>query len=109
MIGERIQYLRQERGLTQTQLAKELQISKRALASYEQNVRKPNVDTVVTVAKYFNVSCDYLLLLTNKPTPLDEKKDKRDYIILPEHISIDSSAMKDFNAIKDYLLFRYNK
>ncbi len=110
MIGERIQYLRHESRMTQKQLAKELQISVGALASYEQDTRRPSIETLVAIAKYFNVSCDFLVALSNKPIPLDEKINyKHRYIMLPESISTDVSAMKDFDTITNFLLYRYKK
>ena len=69
--AERLKDLREERGLTLDQLAKETGLSKSALGSYELN---ENVEisphSALTLAKFYGVSTDYLLGLTelkNRP------------------------------------------
>lgn len=110
MIGERIQYLREEKKLTQEELAKALKMSKSSLASYEQNARKPSVDTVIELAKFFNVTSDYILELTNKPIDLKTILNKEKSIcIIPPTIFSSEIAVKEFELIKDYLVYKYKK
>lgn len=61
MLSDRIQYLRQKAGLTQSQLAKQLNISASTEGMYEQGRRTPNLDTLIAIAKVFGVSLDYLI------------------------------------------------
>ena len=58
---EKLIELRKERGISQMQLAKEIKFSRTAIASWETGVREPSFDTLIMIAKYFNVSTDYLL------------------------------------------------
>ena len=58
---ERLKELRIEKGLSQAQLAKETQLGQSAIAYWETGQRIPNAQAVVTLARYFNVSTDYLL------------------------------------------------
>lgn len=110
MIGERIQYLREEKKMTQQELADKLHISKSSLASYEQNARKPSVETIVALAKYFNVTSDYILELTNKPLSLDTLLLKENNICaLPSNIFSSDLALKEFETIKEYLVYKYSK
>lgn len=110
MIGERIQYLREEKNLTQAELAKLLNISKSSLSSYEQNARRPSVDTVIQIAKFFNVTSDYILELTNKPLDLDTILSKEEKIvILPNDIFSSTIALKEFEVLKEYLVYKYKK
>jgi len=67
--NERLKELRENKNLTQTQLAKELLIDQRSLSFYEIGKYEPNLDTLKRIAIFFNVSSDYLLCLTNNPTP----------------------------------------
>lgn len=60
-IGSTIQSLRKKHQLTQAQLAKELQMSRTTITNYENDYSCPDLDTLVALAKYFNVSTDYLL------------------------------------------------
>lgn len=71
-IGSRIKILRENRGLTQIELAKVLNIGNSTLSQYESGARVPSDDIKITIANYFDVSLDYLLGRTEqkeKPTP----------------------------------------
>lgn len=59
--------LRTERGLSQKQVANDLNISQGLLSHYENGKRECNLDLLVKIAKYFDVSCDYLLGTTSMP------------------------------------------
>ena len=59
--SERLVELRKSRGLTQKQLAADLQLSELAIQHYEAQRRKPAFDVLLSVADYFNVSLDYLV------------------------------------------------
>ena len=58
---ERLKELRTERGLSQVQLAKETGLGKSAIGVWELGQRIPNALAIVTLAKYFGVTADYLL------------------------------------------------
>ena len=53
--------LRQERGLSQRQVAKELGISQALLSHYENGIREPGLAFVVKACDFYNVSADFLL------------------------------------------------
>ena len=61
MLSRRITQLRRGVGMNQLQLAEELHLSHSAIGMYEQGRRTPNVDVMIQMAKFFNVSLDYLL------------------------------------------------
>lgn len=61
MIAQRIAVLRKQAGFTQTQLAKELNITPSALGNYEQGRRLPSVEMLVAMSTLFDVSLDYLI------------------------------------------------
>lgn len=71
MIGDNIKRLREKRNLTQEQLSADpnFGINANTLASYERNGREPRIDTIIKIAKYFGVSADYLVGLSNYETP----------------------------------------
>jgi len=58
--GNILKELRSNCGLTQFQLAKILDISKSNISKYEAGSVEPNMDTLIRIANYFNVSVDYL-------------------------------------------------
>lgn len=61
MYGQRLKELRLERGLSQTDLAKQLNISQRAVSHYENEEHDLSTEMVITICKFFGVSSDYLL------------------------------------------------
>ena len=65
MIGERLEQLRIKNGLKQQELADMFGLSSGTISFYESEQRKPDIDFIVAIAKYFDVSTDYLLGLTN--------------------------------------------
>ena len=67
MIGERLLDLRKDAGLTQDELAAILRINKHSISSYEREKSEPPDAIKIEIAKYFNVSIDYLLERTNNP------------------------------------------
>ncbi len=67
-IGNRLAFLRDQRGLTQEELASSLGISRAALSHYEKNRREPDTETLGKVADLFQVSLDYLVGRTTQTT-----------------------------------------
>lgn len=65
IFAERLRDLRQEKELSQRQLSKLLGLSHSAVTQWENELRVPNAEAVVMLAKFFGVSSDYLLGLTD--------------------------------------------
>lgn len=63
--AERLKDLRLEKGMSQRQLAKLLNISHTSIERWENETRVPNAEAVVMLAKFFSVTTDYLLGLTD--------------------------------------------
>ena len=63
--GNRLKKLREGRGMNQTDLANQLQVSSSAIGMYEQGLREPNVERLIRMADFFGVSLDYLMCRTN--------------------------------------------
>jgi len=57
----RLRELREERNLSQAQLARETDMNKRVISHYEANERKLTVEAIDKFCKFFNVSADYFL------------------------------------------------
>jgi transcriptional regulator with XRE-family HTH domain len=71
--AERLVQLRMERNLTQTDLARAMNYSRRTVGAWENGHKMPTYDSIIVLAQYFNVSGDYLLGLTDDPTPAKER------------------------------------
>lgn len=77
--GNKIKELRTERGITQPELAKALGVSNGMVSLWENGVNAPKAEYIVSAARFFNVSADYLLGLEdefgNKICSNTEKKE----------------------------------
>lgn len=69
MLGNRIKLLREELGLKQEELAKNLLVSPSAIGMYERNLREPNNELTLKLANFFHVSVDFLLGKTDIRNP----------------------------------------
>lgn len=54
--------IRKKRKLNQLKVAMDLSISREALSFYENGKRSPDINMLVRLSDYFNVSIDYLIL-----------------------------------------------
>lgn len=61
MFGDRLKELREDQGMTQTDLANLLNISRTSISGYETEANDPSIDILIKIADIFNVSLDYLL------------------------------------------------
>ena len=57
---ERIRQLREDRDLTQKQIAALLKIGQKTYSDYELGKTRIPVDSLIILAKYYNVSMDYI-------------------------------------------------
>ena len=61
IFAERLRDLRKSRSKTQQQMAELLNIRRSTYGEYERGVILPPTDKIQTLAKYFNVTVDYLI------------------------------------------------
>lgn len=61
MVADRIKHLRELQGMTQTELAKQLGITRSSVNAWEMGISVPSTQYVVELAHKFKVSTDYLL------------------------------------------------
>lgn len=66
---KRIRNLREDSDKTQQEIAEILGTSQTMYARYERGANEMPVRHLITLAKYYNVSLDYLCGLTNKKLP----------------------------------------
>ncbi len=67
MLGQRINQMRLALGWSQVELAKRLGVAKQTVSNWENENIQPSVDMLVSVAKLFGVSVDFLLGLDSVP------------------------------------------
>ena len=59
MVG--LKKIRKKKGYSQLKVAMDLSISREAISYYENGQRNPDLEMLVALSKYFNVSIDYLI------------------------------------------------
>lgn len=59
MLG--LREVRKKKGYSQLKVAMDLNISREALSYYENGQRCPNLEMLIKLSDYFNVSVDYLI------------------------------------------------
>lgn len=69
MIYKRIRDLREDSDLTQQNLADELHVNRRTYSAYENGVNSMTPETLIKIARFYDVSVDYLLELTDEKRP----------------------------------------
>lgn len=64
-LGQRLKELREEKGYTQKQLADKFGINSVTYLHYEKEQREPPLSLIADIAKFYGVSVDYLLGLSD--------------------------------------------
>ena len=64
---KRIRELREDNDLTQKQLAKELNCSQQVYSNYELGQRDIPTDILIKLSRFYKVSADYILEISNNP------------------------------------------
>ena len=65
MISDRIKELRARNNMSQTKLAKALNVSRSTVNAWEMDLSMPTIKYVIEMTKIFKVTSDYILELDN--------------------------------------------
>ena len=65
LFGTRLKELREIQGISQMELARKTGLSQSAIAKWELNKTEPSASAIITLAKFFNETTDYILGVTN--------------------------------------------
>ena len=97
MIKDRLKELRKEKKLTQSQLAKKLEVNQSTIAGIEIGRREPSNELMIKLSNFFNVSLDYLNGLSDS-----KNEDKEENLVKNLLIHLyDSGLIKDINNIDE--------
>lgn len=77
MVYDRIRSLREDRDLSQEQLAAYLSISQTNYSKYELGKVNIPIEAWIKLAEYYQTTIDYLVGRTDEKTPLSKPKKKR--------------------------------
>lgn len=103
----RLKQTRQKNNLTQSELANILGLKPTAISNYESERNEPSFDKLIALSKYFDVSCDYLLGVTDSYLPIGGEvldKDIVDFFDLYQQLAPESVV--ELRNYAKYLLYK---
>lgn len=93
LFGERLRQLRKEAGFRQDELALNLNFSRSTISYYETGARIPDIQKILIIAEFFNVSVDYILGRTNVKKFIATNTEVIDFLEIFK--SLESSKQKE--------------
>ncbi len=69
----RLKDIREDRDITQKQIAEYLHIKQNTYSQYENGQRSLPIDILIQLAYYFDTSTDYILGITDESSPYKRK------------------------------------
>lgn len=103
----RLKQLRQKHKLTQSELADILGLKPTAISNYESKRNEPSFDKLIALSKYFDVSCDYLLGISDAYLPIGgEVLDKDIVEFFNLYQQLDEESTREIRQYTNYLLYR---
>lgn len=88
--GDRLNELRNEKRLTQEQLANKFYLNKSSISRYERGQQVPELELLQQIADFFEVTTDYLLGNSDIRNPYKENKEEQQ---LPEYFETPEEAI----------------
>jgi transcriptional regulator with XRE-family HTH domain len=104
MSTNNLKQIRNKKGLLQTKVAMDLNITQETVSSYETGRVLPSSDMLIKLADYYNTSIDYLLCRTKYDMPIDSIKpdniSDKDFAIINK---INKLSLADKEKIEAYI------
>ena len=105
----RLKQLRSEHNLTQRDLADILGLKPTAISNYESQRNEPSFEKLIILSEHFDVSCDYLLGVTDPSLPIREEVLDQDILdIFDMYQQLDQEYIDDLKKYTEYLLYKQN-
>ena len=106
----RLKFLREEKGLFQSDIAKILEVSVAAVGFYENEKRDMSPDTIIKLAEYFGVTTDYLLGKSDVRNPSQQIDDVlNEAMIGMSKAEYDKLTETQKKQIRDFAIFVKNQ
>lgn len=105
--NNRLRQLRHKNNLTQSDLAKVLGLKPTAISNYESERNEPSLDKLIAISKFFDVSCDYLLGITDSHQPPQDKVLDREITeIIDLYKQLTPTGISEMKSFMQYLLYK---
>jgi transcriptional regulator with XRE-family HTH domain len=102
--GQRLKALREERELTQEELAKLIGVNRATLANWEVGRTQPDYDRLCRIASYFKVTSDYLIGRTDQRSAPAEIESIDEAVAIALKLSgVDNPRAETIGEVKDAL------
>ena len=75
-VADRIQHLRKTKGISQEELADKIGVSRQAVSKWESEQSLPDIDKIIVLSEFFDVTTDYILKGIEPIKQEQEKKEK---------------------------------
>lgn len=95
IFSKRLIELRTKNNSMAKDIASYIGVSKQAFSQYEKQQSTPSTDILVAIAKYFNVSIDYLTGISDNPDISESNND-------PNITQLESELLEDFRLLNKY-------
>lgn len=105
MLNEKLRNLRETKGLTQSDIAQKLKITREAYSMYETNKRQMNHESLCILADFFGVTTDYLLGRSEEDIFIFSEDEKS---IIEKYRKLDERGKKNISGILDMEYARFN-
>ena len=96
MIGKKLKELKAARGLTQEDIARELNVSPFTVQKWEQDKADPNTGTMIKLVELLGTSIDYMLGLSTKQTG-------KEFLFMERFNALDEPQQLEVMRYMDYL------
>ncbi len=107
VFSKRLKMLRQKHRITQGELADILSLKPTAISNYESERNEPSFDKLIALSKYFDVSCDYLLGVTDSYLPIGgEVLDREIVEFFQLYQQLSSESVMELTSFAKYLIYK---
>lgn len=103
-LGKLLATLRKEKGVLQKEVATYLNVTVATVSNYEKGVHAPDLDTLILLADFFDVSTDYLLQRTDYKASIDTLNQplSADYTVSDLMNTLVELDQRSMQALLDY-------
>lgn len=103
----RLKQLRLNNKLTQSDLADILGLKPTAISNYESKRNEPSFEKLIMLSEYFEVSCDYLLGITDSYLPVGGEVLDRDIVeVFDMYQHLNKEHVDELKKYTKYLLYK---